>query len=71
VVPSERLADIVLGLGVKPDHLRVVEPHPRKVAENAATLRREIEHRGLSVIIATKECKEVTRRKSKLQEALG
>lgn len=65
VVPSARLREIVHGLGVPPEHCQVVDPHPRKVAENAEVLRREIAHRGLSVVIAARECKELTRRKSK------
>jgi len=65
VVPSQRLHAIVLGLGVAPEHCQVVDPHPRRVAANADVLRREIAHRGLSVVIAARECKEITRRKSR------
>jgi indolepyruvate ferredoxin oxidoreductase alpha subunit len=64
-----RLMDIVLALGVKPEHVHVIEPHPRKVRENAEVLRREIDHPGLSVVIASKECKEMTKKKARLQEA--
>jgi indolepyruvate ferredoxin oxidoreductase alpha subunit len=69
IVPSQRLAEIVLGLGVNPDHVKIVEPHPRKVRENAVVLRQEIDHKGLSVIIASKECKEILKKRSRLQEA--
>jgi indolepyruvate ferredoxin oxidoreductase, alpha subunit len=62
VVTSERLHAIVLGLGVDPDHCRVIDPHPRRVGLNAEVIRREIAHPGLSVVIATRECKEVVRR---------
>ncbi|OGF16883.1 MAG: indolepyruvate ferredoxin oxidoreductase [Candidatus Eisenbacteria bacterium RBG_16_71_46] len=65
IVPSARLDAIVRGLGVDPDHCHVVDAHPRRVSQNAAILRREIEHRGLSVVIARRECKEVTRRKAR------
>jgi indolepyruvate ferredoxin oxidoreductase, alpha subunit len=65
VVPSERLHSIVLGLGVDPDHCRLIDPHPRRVRLNAEVLRREIAHPGLSVVIATRECKEVARHKSR------
>jgi len=53
---GERLEKAVLGLGVHPDHLVVVEPHPKNHADNVAIFRREIEHRGLSVIIARRPC---------------
>jgi indolepyruvate ferredoxin oxidoreductase alpha subunit len=65
IAPSSRLHDIVLGLGVPSEHCHVVEAMPRKVGANAELLRREIEHRGLSVVIAVRECLEVARRKRK------
>ncbi len=68
IAPSSRLRDIVLGLGVDPAHCHVVEAMPRKVAANAELLRSEMEHRGLSVVIAVRECLETARRKRKLAE---
>jgi len=65
IAPSSRIEDIVLGLGVKPDHCHVVEAMPRKVPQIAELLRREIGHPGLSVVIAVRECLETTRRKKK------
>ncbi len=65
IAPSSRIKDIVLGLGVDPAHCHVVDAMPRKVDENAALLRREIEHHGLSVVIAVRECLETARRKKK------
>jgi TPP-dependent indolepyruvate ferredoxin oxidoreductase alpha subunit len=41
---------------------------PRQVAANAELLRHEMEHRGLSVVIAVRECLETARRKRKLAE---
>jgi indolepyruvate ferredoxin oxidoreductase alpha subunit len=68
IAPSSRIEDIVLGLGVKPDHCHVVEAMPRKVPQIAELLRREIGHPGLSVVIGVRECLETTRRKKKLTE---
>jgi indolepyruvate ferredoxin oxidoreductase alpha subunit len=65
IVSSARLHAIVLGLGVAAEHCQVVDPHPRRVAANADVLRREIAHRGLSVVIAARECKEITRRRAR------
>jgi indolepyruvate ferredoxin oxidoreductase, alpha subunit len=65
IVPSSRLRDLVLGLGVDPAHFHVVEALPRRVEANAELLRRELEHRGLSVVIAVRECLETARRKKK------
>ena len=61
LLPSPRLQAIVLGLGVDPSHCHVIDPHPRRTSENAATIRRELEHRGLSVIIAARPCIEAAR----------
>jgi len=69
VVPSERLHSVVLGLGVDPDHCRVIDPHPRQVKANAEVLRREIAHPGLSVVIAARECKEIVRRRARAPAA--
>jgi indolepyruvate ferredoxin oxidoreductase alpha subunit len=62
IVPSSRLDAVVLGLGVDPGHFHVVDAHPKKVAGNADLLRREIEHRGLSVVVARRACKMVVKR---------
>ena len=62
LVSSERLDAVVRGLGVDPAHFRIVDPHPRRVAVNAEVIRREIEHRGLSVIVARRACKQIAGR---------
>jgi indolepyruvate ferredoxin oxidoreductase alpha subunit len=69
IAPSSRLRDVVLGLGVPPEHCHVVEAMPRKVPQNTELLRREMEHRGLSVVIAVRECLETARRKRKRTQA--
>ena len=68
IAPSARLKDIVLGLGVKPEHLHVVEVLPRRVPQIAELLRGELAHPGLSVVIAVRECLETARRRRKLVE---
>lgn len=59
IVSSERLEAVVRGLGVDRGHFHVVDPHPRRVAANAEVIRREIEHHGLSVVIARRACKQI------------
>jgi indolepyruvate ferredoxin oxidoreductase alpha subunit len=53
---GDRLLRIVEGLGVPKEHIRVVEPLPRNLEANEAVLREEFEHKGLSVIVAAREC---------------
>jgi indolepyruvate ferredoxin oxidoreductase alpha subunit len=56
VLPSSRLESVVRGIGVNPEHLHVVEAHPTKTEAMAEVLRRELAHRGLSVVIAVRTC---------------
>ena len=66
---SSQLEALVRGLGVPPDHMHVVEAHPRRMAENTEILRREVNHRGLSVIIGVRECIETVKRGKQEQSA--
>lgn len=63
MLPTSRLEGLIRALGVAPEHLHVVEAHPRHTERNAAILRREMEHRGLSVVIAVRECLEIVKRR--------
>jgi TPP-dependent indolepyruvate ferredoxin oxidoreductase alpha subunit len=49
--------------------MHVVDAHPRRTAENTEILRREVHHRGLSVIIAVRECIETAKRGKQEQAA--
>ncbi|MGA7617046.1 MAG: thiamine pyrophosphate-dependent enzyme [Thermoanaerobaculia bacterium] len=62
ILPAEKLKDVVLGLGADPNHVCSFELHPRKVAELAELLREEIDHRGLSVVIAHRACIEAVKK---------
>ncbi len=70
LVTSSRLREIVLGCGVDPAHLHVVDAHPRKVHENAAVLKRELDHPGLSVVIAVRECKVAAKKRARTTTAV-
>lgn len=58
---GEALIDIIRGLGVKPEHLHVIDPLAKHHEANVALIRREIEHRGLSVIVPRRACIHVKR----------
>ncbi len=58
LLPGSRLEPIVLGLGITPEHLRIIEITKRRIPELAAAIRDEMGHSGPSVIIAVKECVE-------------
>ncbi len=60
-----KLEQICLGLGVAPEHVVTVDAHPRNHAEMVDLVRREIEYKGLSVIISRRECIQTARRHAK------
>ena len=61
ILPSSRLKDLILGLGVDPAHLHVLDAHPRHTAENTEILKRALAHEGLSVVVMVRECIETAK----------
>ena len=51
-----RLEDICVGLGVKPEHVKVLTPLPKYHEEMVKALREEVVYEGVSVIIPRREC---------------
>ena len=56
---GERLLEIVRGVGVPAEHVRLIKPLPKNIEENARVLREEIDHPGLSVVIGQRPCLEL------------
>jgi indolepyruvate ferredoxin oxidoreductase alpha subunit len=57
--PSEatgRIEDIVKGLGVEEEHIKVLNPIKKYHDENVATIKDEFAYKGVSVIIPRREC---------------
>lgn len=69
MISSERLPKLLLGLGVEPSHLLELEAKRGSLEANATALRKEIEHRGLSVVIFKRECLEAFKKRKKLEAA--
>lgn len=65
---TNRIAAICLGIGVDPAHLRILVPLKKNHDENVQILTEEFEYRGVSVIIAGRECIQTARRR-KSEEA--
>ena len=65
IVNSTKLSKLVLGLGVNPEHFLELEAKAMLMAENVEKLKKEFEHRGLSVVIFRRECLEAFRRRNK------
>ena len=57
-----RLEQICAGIGVEPEHIRVVVPLPRNREEMKRIIREEIAYPGVSVIIPRRECIQTAKR---------
>ena len=58
-----RLEQICIGLGVNPKHVRIIVPLKKNVDENIQVLREEFDYKGVSVILACRECIQTIKRK--------
>ena len=57
-----KLKEICLGLGADEAHVRCIDSHPKNIEDMKKLFREEIEYKGLSVIIACRECIQTARR---------
>ncbi|MEZ5012596.1 MAG: thiamine pyrophosphate-dependent enzyme, partial [Bacteroidales bacterium] len=64
-----RIGSICKGLGVDPDHIIEINPLRKNHEENVALMNRELEHRGVSVIISARECIQTASRRKKSESA--
>ncbi|MGI6242942.1 MAG: thiamine pyrophosphate-dependent enzyme [Prevotella sp.] len=62
---TNKFEAICLGLGVEPEHVRVVVPLAKNMPEITKTIREEIEYDGVSVIIPRRECIQTLTRKAR------
>jgi indolepyruvate ferredoxin oxidoreductase alpha subunit len=53
---DEQVVDLVAGLGVPRERIRIIKPVPNRKEENVRVIREEIAHEGLSVIVARRAC---------------
>lgn len=61
---GDGLLRMIEGVGVRKEHIRVIEPLPKNLEKNTRIFKEEVEHKGLSVVVAVRECvQEVRKRK--------
>lgn len=60
-----KVEDIVRGVGVEDNHIRLIKPLKRFHEENVEVFKEELEYDGVSVIIARRECVQTLARKMK------
>ena len=58
-----KLEAICEALGVEKEHIKVMNPTPKLHEENLATMKEEIEYKGVSVIIPRRECLQTVARR--------
>lgn len=63
-----RLVDICKGIGVNPDHIKVITPLKKNHEENVKIIRDELNYQGLSVIIPQRECIQTFARRKKAEK---
>ena len=68
---TNKFEAICIGLGVEPEHVRVVVPLPKNMEEITRTIREEIEYNGVSVIIPRRECIQTAARHAREKKAKG
>ena len=51
-----RLESICLGIGVEPEHLRLIVPLRKNHSANVAVIAEELNYKGVSVVISRREC---------------
>ena len=62
---TNKIAEICKGIGVELEHIRIIVPLKKNHDENLSILREELEYKGVSVIIAQRECIQTFARKVK------
>lgn len=66
-----RLESICLGMGVDREHLRVINPLPKHHDENVAIIKKELDYKGVSVVIPQRACVRLpSERKKELKRIL-
>ncbi len=63
-----KLEEICVGLGVKPEHVKIMTPLPKYHDEMVKVLRNELLYEGVSVIIPRRECIQTATRSKKEQK---
>lgn len=62
---TNKLERICLGLGVAPEHVKVILPLKKNHEENVQIMKKELEYKGVSVIISQRECIQTAARRNR------
>ena len=62
-----KIRQICEGIGVTPEHIRVVIPLRKNLEENVRIMKEEFEYKGVSVVVASRECIQTAGRRKKTE----
>jgi indolepyruvate ferredoxin oxidoreductase alpha subunit len=65
---EKKLEEICIGLGVEPEHIRIVTPLKRNHEEMIQVYKEEIAYNGVSVVIPRRECIQTMTRRMRAQK---
>ena len=66
-----RLKNICLGIGVEPEHLKIIEPLPKNHDSNVSIVKNELAYRGVSVIISQRVCVQLSSERKKIAKEMA
>jgi indolepyruvate ferredoxin oxidoreductase alpha subunit len=58
-------------LGVDPDHVILLDPLKKNHDQNVTKLKQELEYKGVSVVIAQRECIQTAARRKRLEKSVN
>jgi indolepyruvate ferredoxin oxidoreductase alpha subunit len=70
-VTGEQFIRLLRGLGVDAHHIVQIDPIPKDRNHNLELFRQEVEHKGLSVIIASRPCIHMKKRAAKSSSVIN
>jgi indolepyruvate ferredoxin oxidoreductase alpha subunit len=65
ILPSSRLEPVLKGVGIAPEHIRVLKAHRNEHEKNVAAIKAELAYEGPSVIVLVRECIEALKKARK------
>lgn len=65
------LIHVLEGLGVAKEHIHIIEPLHNRHEDNVAVIKKAVEHRGLSVIVAVRACVQMKVKPTRIEMGLA
>lgn len=65
ILPSSRLEPVLKGVGIAPEHIRVLRAHRNEHDQNVLAIKAELAYEGPSVIVLVRECIEALKKARK------